>query len=381
MRGQIIRRGHNTFLLRVYLGEVNGKRRYMSKTVHCTKKEAEAELRNWLGQIERGSYVEPSKLTLGEWLDQWLRVKEQEGAPITSLERYEGDCRLYIKPKLGGIPIQRLNAATIEKFYLEYLEAGYAPNTVRAIHRTLNAALNHAVRRRVIPFNPAKGVTIPRQKRNIEHLTPEQARQLLAAAKDTPLYIAVLLGLHTGMRIGEILGLTWDAVDLDAGVLMVRQEAVKTRKGMVLKPPKTRTSVRSIQLGPFVVQALRAHRKAQAEQRLAAGADWQDHNLVFCGDRGQILRPDSVNKRLQRLMKAAGLPPMTTHKAFRHTAASLMLRQGIHPKIVSERLGHASVGITLDLYSHVAPDLQKAAAERLDAFLLEEEGVRTKKGR
>jgi len=370
MRGQLIKRGENTWLLRVYLGEVDGKRKYQAKTVHGTKKFAEAELRKWVQAIETGTYVEPSKVTVGELLDRWLRDWAADNVGPTSYERYESIVRQHIKPAIGHVKLSKLNVLMVNDLYATKRAEGLSPRTLRLMHAVLHNALKAAVRWRLIPTNPADGADLPRVGREeVKALLPEQARTLLRAAEGTPLHIPVLLGLTTGMRIGEICALRWDDVNLEAGTLSITQTLARTSdRGLFLKPAKTKRSARLVEIGPDVVRALKAHKVAQAQQRLAAGETWEDNGLVVCGPDGKPIRPSTLNRQLQRLMKDAGLPVLSTH-ALRHTAATLMLTQGIHPKVVQERLGHASVSITLDLYSHVTPGLQRKAAEAVEGAL------------
>lgn len=371
MKGQLVRRGDNTWLLRVYLGEVNGRRKYKAKTFHGTKKQAEAELRAWVQQVEGGNYVEPAKITVAELLDRWLRDWAADNVGPTTLDRYRNQVERHLKPGLGHVRLSKLNTLTINDFYARKRQEGLAPASLRLMHAVLHQALKAAVRWKLIPSNPADGADLPRiPRRQVEALTEEQARTLLEAAKGTDLYIPVLLGLTTGMRRGEICALRWEDVDLERAVISIRHTLAHTKdQGLFVKPAKTRSSARAIELSPEVVRALREHKARQNERRLKAGPDWQDHGLVVTGQDGRPVQPNNLNDALKRLMKRAGLPVLSSHKAWRHTAASLMLAAGIHPKVVQERLGHASISLTMDLYSHLAPGMQRAAAERVEATL------------
>ncbi|BDG59904.1 tyrosine-type recombinase/integrase [Caldinitratiruptor microaerophilus] len=372
MRGQLIQRGEKTWLLRVYLGEVNGKRQYKAKTVHgLTKKQAEAELRNWVREIEAGGYVEPSKVLVGELLDRWLRDWAEQRVSKTTLLRYRWAADKHIKPALGYLPLSKVNTLTINDFYAELREQGKAPATLRIVHAVLNQAMAAAVRWKLITSNPAAGADLPRvQRRQVQALTPDQAARLLEAAEGTDLYIPVLLGLTTGMRVGEICALRWDDLDFTTGTISIRHtQAVDENRRVYLKVVKTKSSARRVDLSPEVVRALREHKARQNELRLQAGPNWQDHGLVFCRADGSPEDRSNVNKRLKTLMRRAGLPVLSSHKAWRHTAASVMLAEGVHPKVVQERLGHSSISMTLDLYSHLAPGMQKAAAEKVEAAL------------
>lgn len=371
MNGQIEPRGDKKWLIKVYLGEVDGKRKYKSRTIHGTKKQAEAALREWVREIETGSYVEPSKETVGQLLDRWLRDWASDNVGPTSYERYESFARLHVKPEIGGMPLAKLNTLIINDLYARKRAEGLSPATIRTMHAVIKGALKSAVRWRLLSTNPADGADLPRvDKEGVKALTPDQARTLLQVAAASPWYTAILLGLTTGMRRGEICALRWSDVNFDDGSLSVRHTLARTKEnGLFLKPCKTRRSARRIELSDQVVKDLRHHRVAQTEARLKAGEKWQDNDLVVCRNDGTFLPPTDFNGVVKRLMKRAGVPNLSSH-ALRHTAATLMLQQEVHPKVVQERLGHSTITITMDLYSHVLPGIQREAASRLEGVLL-----------
>ena len=224
--------------------------------------------------------------------------------------------------------------------------------------------------------NPADAVEPPRpSRRELRALTPEQVRRLLSAADVTPHSALVRIAVLTGMRRGELLGLRWRDLDLDSGELHVQQTAQRiTGRGVIFRQPKTRLSRRSIALSPEAVRVLRAHRRQQAEGRLLAGPAYHDRDLVFASGLGSAVEAGALARTWRAVVAAAGVGPVRFHD-LRHAHATLMLQNGVHPKIVSERLGHASIAITLDTYSHVLPGLQAAAAAKLDALLEEPQSV------
>lgn len=241
----------------------------------------------------------------------------------------------------------------------------------------LHAALRQAVRWQLLVRNPADAVEPPRPpRRELQVPDAAEVRDLLAAADGTPYGPLVRLAVLTGMRRGELLGLRWGDVDLDAAVLHVQQSAQRiTGQGMIFRQPKTRLSRRSIALSPVAVALVRQHRRRQAETRLLAGSAYEDQGLVFTSGLGSPVEPGNLLRGWSKIVAVAGAPHVRFHD-LRHAHATLLLRQGVHPKIVSERLGHASIAITLDTYSHVVPGLQEAAAAQLDALLADPDATK-----
>lgn len=222
---------------------------------------------------------------------------------------------------------------------------------------------------RLISSNPVEDVSKPKvERQEVEVLEPSEAAALMAAARTTRLFPIVLLALGTGLRRGEILGLRWTDIDLDRRALSVAQSLEQTKAGLRFKTPKTKRSRRTIALSPSLAEELQSHRAKQAADRLAFGMGRDPAGLVFTRIDGDPIQPDSVSKIFARIVRKAKVRPISFH-ALRHTHATDLLRAGVHPKIVSERLGHASIAITMDIYSHAIPGLQEDAAQRIDAAL------------
>jgi len=234
----------------------------------------------------------------------------------------------------------------------------------------LREALKHAELWQLIARNPADAVSPPRfPRREIPALSVEDTRRLLQQAEGTPWYAIIYLAVATGARLGELLALRWSDMDLDGGVMRIARTAQRiTGRGLVYSTPKTPSSSRSVALSPETVRVLSEHRRSQLELRLVLGPAYEDSNLVFAWGNGHPLERGAVRSALKKIARSAGLTPPRFHD-LRHTAATLMLVSGVHPKIVSERLGHATIAITLDTYSHVLPDMQRDAANLLDAIL------------
>jgi integrase len=381
VKGQITRRADRTFLLRVYLGEVDGKRKYQSRTVHGAKKEAESVLREWIRQIETGSYVQPARMTFGDLLDRWFRDRVAGRGSPTTAARYESDLRLHVKPALGHLLLSKVDLSVVEAFYSRKHAEGLSPATVRCLRTVIHGALKTAVHWRLLAFNPATKAVLPEPggtERKV--LLPTEAAALVRATAGGSLYALVVVAMTTGLRIGELLGLKWSDLDLEVGALSVQRTQARTKGGLFTKPPKTKASARLVEFGPDLARVLRQHRAKQAEERLKAGAAWQDNGLVFCGASGRLREPTGLNKRLKRVLRAEGLPVLSFH-GLRHTSATLALAQGVHPKVVQSRLGHATLAMTMDLYSHAVPGMQRDASLKMEAFLLDDgKGPRSGRG-
>lgn len=237
------------------------------------------------------------------------------------------------------------------------------------MYAVLSKTLRAAERWGLIEKNTAALVSPPRpQKREMRVWTLGEVRQFLQASEKRKFYIAYVLAVFTGMRRGEILGLRWSDIDLEKGVIHVQRTLYKTKGKLVFQEPKTRGSKRSIVISPIVISALKKHRVRQQEMRLKLGQAYVDHDLVVCSWNGNPVDPSDLNEDFKMAIKKAGVPQIRFHD-LRHTHATILLQLGEHPKVVSERLGHSSVTITLDTYSHVLPDMQRALAENLEAAI------------
>lgn len=377
MPGSIVKRGRGSWTVIIELGRdpLTSKRRQMWRSVKGPKREAEALLVQLLHERDTGVERPVGRITVAEYLAQWLRDYGVPSLAPKTLASYREIVRSHLSPALGSFDLVTLRPTHIQSLYSRLLisgrcdgQGGLSPRSVLRYHQVLHAALRQAVRWQLLIRNPADAVEPPRApRRELPATTPEQARAVIAAADATPLGPFVRLALMTGMRRGELLGLRWSDVDLERGELHVQQTVQRiTGLGMVFRQPKTRLSRRSVALSGEAVSLLRRHRLAQVEGRLLAGPAYQDANLVFATGIGTPLEPGNVLRAWGRIVTAADVAGLRIHD-LRHAHATLMLGQGIHPKVVSERLGHASVNITLDTYSHVLPGLQAAAAEALDS--------------
>lgn len=366
MRGNIRRRAKDTWTLQVYNGKdaATGKKRYVSRTFRGSKKDAEAALANLVRAQETGLDLSAARLTVSAFLGRWLEVSEERVKPRTHF-RYAELMRLHVEPSLGGTQLTKLRPLHIEELYSTLRRRGLSGTTVLQVHRVLHAAFNQAVKWQLLDRNPADAVKAPRKStQETPSLPAEEIPKLLDAAKDQSVQLPTLIALGTGMRLGEVMGLRWQDVDLDSAIARVRQTLQVT---MEFDTPKSHRSTRTISLPAFLVDALKRYRKSQNERRLKLGEAWQEFDLICERGDGKPLRPDTISKQFRTIARASGLD--VTFHGLRHTHASLMLESGADLKVTSSRLGHSSISITADLYTHVASKAEKAAADAFDRHL------------
>ena len=367
-------RERSTWSYVVDIGVEGGARQQRTKSGFSTKREAVAALNELQEAVFRGTYVRPSKLLLGEYLQDWLttaRLRLRPGA----YDACDLHVRAYITPRIGDVPLQVLNATRIKSLYAELRQSGRArgggplsAKTVHNIHRTLSRARSDAVADRLIASNPATGQHRQPESPEMPTWSPEQLRAFLHFVADDRYAALWRLAATTGLRRGELAGLRWRDVDFDAGRVVVAQQRAKGGGAVAAGPTKTRRSRRLVSLDERTLECLRNHRKQQLETRLLLGPAFQDHDMVFCLADGRPLHPDRLTQMFRDRCEASGLPYISLH-GLRHSHASQMLRAGVHPKVVQERLGHSSISITLDTYSHAIPAMQEDAAERAAALI------------
>ena len=334
-----------------------------------TQRECREWLRTTLAQVDSGLTIEGARTTLGEYLDRWMEASQSRFRPRTTY-LYAGIIRHHIAPYVGAIKLKDLRPDHIQSLYTTRMKDGVGVRTVHLMHAILHRALDQAVRRGLVTRNPTDAVDKPTSKtQEMKVLEPGQVTVLLEEAKAGHQEALYYLAVTTGLRQGELLGLRWADLDWETGRLQVqRQLQVVPGQGKVFCEPKSAAGRRSIVLGATALEKLREHREYQHTQRLFAGARWKENDLIFPCSLGTPADPQYLLQTFKRLLKKAGLPEIRFHD-LRHTAATLMLQQGVHPKIVQERLGHSNISLTLNTYSHIIPGMQEDAAKKLDAML------------
>jgi integrase len=380
MKGHIRKRSKDSWTIVIDIGRdlASGKRCQKWHTVKGTKRDAQRALREILTSLDKGIYVEPTNITLGEWLGKWLNSYVSLHTTPRTQESYRYITTRHLLPELGTIPLNRLAPQHLQDYYAKALSqgrcdgrGGLSARSVLYHHRILSEALSHAMKIGLIARNVATVVDPPRPRRiTMNTLSHADVSKFLEAAKDDPVfYVLFCTLLYTGLRRGELLALRWRNLDLDLSELHVLETAYKLSNGeYVIKEPKTMHSRRRVSLPPSLALLLRQYRKDQERFFAAFGKQITDDDFVFSQCDGSPFNPNHATRTFGKVIRRAGLHHLRLHD-LRHTHATLMLKAGIHPKIVSERLGHANINITLDTYSHVVPGLQEAAAERFDRMM------------
>jgi integrase len=374
MRGSIIKRG-DSYRIKVSLGKDPTTGKYVShyETVNGNKKAAERRLNELIHQHETGTFIRPGKSTLSEYLLSWLNDYCKPSLSPRTVQLYSYICRTHLIPVMGQITLTELNTQHLQKLYAEKLASGLSARTVQICHVTIHKALKNAVKTNLLSRNVADAVDKPKiQRREIRPMTESDLGLFLKAAKQGNYYALFYTYLFTGMRRSELLAVRWCNVDLlgmDISVSRTMQYLNKVETRVSFKEPKTKKSRRLIALSPSTVAVLREYQNAQEQLRASLQLPpLTENDLVFSHWDGSPLLPDSITHAWVKLARKCGLEGVRLHDA-RHTHATIMLKQGIHPKIVQERLGHSTISTTLDTYSHVAPGLQEAAARGFDDVL------------
>lgn len=365
MAGQIVKRGDRKYLLRVFLGRDpdTNKRRYMNKTVHGTRKEAEKLLTQMQRAKDTGTLLEPVKMSFNSLLDKWLETSVKTRVRERTYRGYADVARRYLRGPLGERLITQVRPVNIQELYAAMLERGLSPRTVRHAQTVLHNCFEQAIRWQLVSVNPAQHVDLPRERqREMQVMSEEEAQRFLAAAKSDPLYTLFALLLGTGVRPSEAIGLKWIDLEPHAKTLSIRRVVVRPKGGgWLFEEPKTKRGKRTIALPDGLLATLAEYREC---------APYSEHGLMFPTLNGEPLSVDNLrNRNFTDVRDAAGLSKAYNLYTLRHTHATLCLIAEIHPKVVSERLGHATVSITLDTYSHVLPNMQREASQKLDALL------------
>lgn len=335
-----------------------------------TRAEVAEKLTKAMADRDGGLTFAAGSLTVREYLTRWLNDSVRGSVKPITFESYERLVRVHIAPALGRTKLKDLGPAHLQGFYRNRLDAGLSPRTVQYLHVLVHRALKQALRWNLVSRNVAEAVDPPKvHKEEMRPLSPAEARSLLEAAREDRLEALYVLAVHCGLRQGELFALRWDDVDLEVGTLRVNRTLTVTKDGPTFTTPKTPKSRRSVRLTAGAVGALKRHSERQAQEMVKVGTLYQDQALVFASEVGTPLDRHNVSSRsFKPLLKRAGVPEIRFHD-LRHTCATLLLCKGVHPKFVQELLGHATVAITLDTYSHMLPGMGNQAKQAIEEVL------------
>ena len=374
--GTIRQRPDGRWEARYTLGIDPGTGKQIQKSVYGkTQKEVRQKLTAITAEIDDGTYMEPCRMTLDEWLDIWLRDYLTGVKPSTAY-LYQRQAKLYIRPALGSVRLDRLEPHTIQRFYNSLHEErdGKPPlsaKSIKNIHGILHKALQQAVLLNYLRTNPTNACILPKIiKKEIHPMDDRDTALFLEAIKGCRYELLLKVDLFTGLREGELLGLMWDCVDFEKGTILVNKQLRRSqRKGgtYYFSPPKNNKS-RTITPAPYVMKLLQAQKVQQAEQRLMAGPAWEASGLVFTNEFGRYVSYRAIFDSFKRIVKRIGLPDARIHD-LRHTYAVNCIRAGDDIKTVQSNLGHATAAFTLDVYGHFTDDMRSVSAQRMEGFI------------
>jgi len=381
LKGSIMPRGSDSWRIRIYTGlGADGKQQQRSFTVKGGRKDAEKALRRTLSQVDSGAYREPVKLTVAVYMQDWLETTAKMAVNSKTLDRYKEIIEKDLIPNLGKIELQKLTAADIRKYYAWASEngrkrvgkdgnAGLSKTTLLQYHRILHKAMERAVEDELINANPVKRsiAPVPDDDETIHVISPDEARYLLSVANTGKYRDCIEFALQTGMRRGEILAAKWSDCDFDKRILRIPRSLSQVRSAVSEKSTKTRSGRRTIKLMKASVELLMRIQEKQAQNKAFLEDAYSNKNYIFAETDGEPYMPESLTHSFIHYRDKAKME-ITFHD-LRHTHASWLLAANIHPKVVSERLGHSSIQITLDLYSHLLPHIQDDAVRQLEEML------------
>lgn len=360
--GSVFRRKDGKWRGVLDLGWIDGKR--VRRWVYGeTEREALAKLAELRDAQRRGQNPSARRCTLGQWLDEWLAAKQRQGTRATTLRGYEWLIRQHIRPALGNIRLDKLAATDIRRLVEQKTESGLSAQSVRLMHALIRSSLADAEREELVHRNVAKLVRPPSARREeVRVLAVEEARRLVGVIRGDRFEALWVCALTLGLRKGELLGLRWSDIDFGNSTLSIQRALQRAGGRLVLVEPKTALSRRTVPVPPPTLAGLRAHRTRQNADRFQAGAAWQDSGLVFTTHLGGPLEPRNVNRAWYTVRSRAGLPGLRLHD-LRHACASFLLAAGASPRTVMKTLGHSQIGLTMNTYTHVLPEIEREAID------------------
>lgn len=378
--GTISKRPDGTWWARISLGyDAQGKRKRKA-FYGKSRKEVQEKLTAALNEVNTGTYIEPSKMTVSQWLDAWLNDYKKLSLKQKTCSNYSNLIRLYINPEIGDLKLKDLNRITVQKFITKTSEKNtfhydgrkISSRTVQMIYSVLKTALEQAVYSEMISKNPAYGIELPkREDKQARVLTVEEQDRFVEACKDSRYGNFFIFLLATGLRLGEGAGLTWDDVNYEEKVIDINKtlaaywEYGNDYKTVTYTSPKTKAGIRKVPLIPAALQILEEVKKTQEIEKLLEGDSYQDNNLIFCTRKGTTTERSYWHRAIKEICNKAGLEGVHAH-TLRHTFATRCLENGIDLKIVQSYLGHSSIKMTADVYTHVLPEHNRAAIQKLE---------------
>lgn len=370
--GQILKREYG-YLVRVYTGRdpLTGKKVYVNKPVRGTRKDAEGYLKAALRELDQGLFVRPTKQSLIDYLHFWLDTVAKQRVQEHTLHYYRAQIDRYLQGPLATRALSGVTHTDLQALYSTMQDRGISATSVRLFHSVLANAFRQAVKWRLIPQQPTLLVELPKaRRREMKSFTPEQAQRFVEACANERQGLALIFALMTGMRPSEYLALKWSDIDFERETVTVQRKIVAARGyPSVVGPPKSDASRRSIPLSKLLTDALREHRRNQAEMRLELGDKYKNQDYIFTTSTGKPYRADELGRMFRKILQSAGLPHIRLYD-LRHSCATLLLAADENVKVISERLGHSSIKITLDVYTHVLPHMQKRASDKMEELLL-----------
>lgn len=353
---------------------ITGKRVRKYKSVDGKKKDAEIAMHEYIREIEKGYYVTDSKITIAEWIDTWLEVYITPNVSPTTLSRYEGMIKRYIKPLIGHMQVQQLNTLAVQA-WVNGLKVSPASGkemsaaTVKHVYHVLKGSMDKAVLAGIVPRNPCVSIMLPKgQKKPPVVYDEEQIRQLIAAARGTEMELIIDIELCLGLRRGELLGLQWDDIDWEKNQIHIVHNRVVVNGKSVTKDPKTESSCRTVDVPAQLIQKLHKHKMECWANRLRMGKNYTVTDYIIVHPDGKPIYPEYVSQLFTKLQQKAGLPKCRFHD-LRHLCASIMLMQGVNVKVAQEHLGHKDISTTMNIYSHVLPSVAKEAAQKIGSLV------------
>lgn len=339
----------------------------------ATQKEVNQKLIETLNDINQGCYIAPSKQTLGEWLDAWLDIYVAHSVKPYTEDSYRSTCRIHIKPALGNVKLSALSTLQILRFYNQLLQKGLSPKTIKNVNGVLHKALNQAVKIGELKYNPADACDLPKvYKKEIAPLEQDDIRKFVVAIKGCKFENIYMVTLFTGLRQGEVLGLTWDCVDFARNTIYINKQLTKTRKvgGEYVLAPTKSSKARLITVAPHVMQVLRRQQEQQDAARIIAGEGWRNPDrLVFTTETGEHLTHLTVYKDFKSIVRSIGYDNASFHD-LRHSYAVAAIESGDDIKTVQTNLGHATAVFTLDVYGHASQKMKQQSADRMEQYIL-----------